>query len=280
MRYLFLMVIISYYAFGDWSSDDSSHLSSINRYVTDFYNGAVSSSGWQMGWCDYSKNQWLATRELADAKEYRWGTSEDVGGSSTMYEENPFSSRNKTMFDQNNLAQENQPYYEDYIFSYFPSIYSYTWDNSIPDKGFLSAPASGDLMNKIVTEMNNAGFGISNIATSQQTSEIRAHVQLAENSLDGMFNCSNYSNSVINWDLSSLGQIFVDRNIMSANPFMNLRGTFRIVPSTTDFHYKIWYDYFREGSTFGNIIRTCVTAMVFFLVLIYVINDIMSIVDA
>ena len=285
---LMLNVVLVLAAFGDWTSDDRSMLRDIRNnqydelsYWYEYRNGYTSQSpaGYAMGWRDFYKSSYLSQRELAEAKEYKFRV---VDGNETIHlvEKNPFSDGNKTMFAQDNLAQENKPYYEDYIFSFFPQDYSHTWNNAIPDSSFLSAAASGDMMNKIVPEMNSNNLGISSIANSEQTSELRGQIQLAEGSLDSMFNGSDYSASKIDWDLSSLGQIFVDRHIMNTNPLINLKGSFRIVPLPTDFHYQIWYNYFRDGSTYGTLIRTCSTAMIFFLVLVYVVNDIMSIVDA
>lgn len=280
MRNVFILLCVCLGLYADWQNVDRSNLQYIRDDFEEFlkYGDNDVSTPFNMSWYGATNQLYLQTRMINEAKEFDY---EMYGDNHFRVKEiNPFSNNNKTMFSQDDLANDETSYYQDYIFSFYPQNYTHSWSDDKPDASFLSAPASGNMMNRLLPEMDNNNLGINAIANSEQTSEIRGSLSLAEQSLDSMFNNQSYSNSVISWDFSDIGKIFVDRHIMQNNPFANLKGQFRLVPNQTDLHYSLWYNYFRDGSTYGNLIRLCANAFMFFMVLLYVVNDLMSIVDA
>lgn len=288
MRLYLVLVFSAVYCLADWSSDDAAMLRDIrnNQYDTNaelykFQTGyyPTESGVFALGWKDFYMESYRAQRELSDGTEYKF---RKVDGRDTphLVDQHIFSDNNDSFFDLSPYAQSNESYYGNNILGYFSDNADVTINQNIPDSVFLSNPYYGDVYNKFASQMWAQGFGIDAIQNSAQTAEIRNEVSEIEMKVKNVIS-SDYTDAVLNYDFSELGNYFVRNNTMLVNPWNNLKGQLRIKPNQGDLHYEIWHRYFdRTSSNYAIVLKWCLHTVMFIAFTIYVINDLMSIVDA
>ena len=222
---------------------------------------------------------YLRINDIANGTITKYERNQE-GNVNRIVEVNPFTERNNSFFSLDEYAKDNTTEYGNNILSYFSSNHDITFNNEKPDDMFLNYPNYGNVFYQIGNKITQDGFGIEDIKNSQQTQQIRNEVANVETKMKGMFT-TNYTNSVLNYDFSELGNYFIRVNHWTVNPFLNLKGQLKIKPDIGDMHYELWHKYFdRSYSNYALALKFALHTVMFLAFTIYVINDLMSIVNA